>query len=88
MAAITDLDTAGSAGDGDYLAVSQGGTDRKMTRTMLGLTGAGKVATGGFTLTVPATGTAASGRNDRHIASTQPSVRSGNGAAKPDDYRA
>jgi hypothetical protein len=59
MTAITDLSTAGSAGDSDYLVVNQSGTDRKMTRTMLGLTGTGKVATGGFTLTLPATGTAA-----------------------------
>lgn len=44
MTAITDLATAGSAGDGDYLVVSQSGTDRKITRSALGLAGAGGAA--------------------------------------------
>jgi hypothetical protein len=52
MAAITDLATASAAGDSDYLVVNQSGTDRKMTRTMLGFTGTGRVATGSYVLTV------------------------------------
>ena len=48
-----------TAGDSDYLVINQSGTDKKITRAKLGVTGTGVIDPAGFTLTVPATGTAA-----------------------------
>lgn len=56
MAAITDLSTASSVGTGDYLVISQSGTDKKVTASKFGLTGTASTYTTTQTIAPSSTG--------------------------------